>query len=117
MGTTMLWVLISGISSYAGNVVAFYALSEVHPITHAVGNALKRVVVLLAAVIFLGEFLSSQSIIGATIAILGVLAYSVSKNYYAAKKAAALQLENVYGIQASDTAYVTLGVNNEEDQP
>jgi solute carrier family 35 protein E1 len=84
--TVVLWALISGITFYTYNEVAYYALQEVHPITHAVGNTLKRVIVITAAVIFLNESMTTEMIIGTVIAIAGVLGYSLSKHYFAKKK-------------------------------
>jgi solute carrier family 35 protein E1 len=80
-GTVFWWAIVSGIAFYTYNEVAYYALSEVHPVTHAVGNALKRVIVILAAVIFLGETMNTETIIGTVIAIGGVFAYSLAKHY------------------------------------
>lgn len=88
-----LQMFLSGIFFYTYNEVAFYALDEVDPVTHAVGNALKRVVVIAAAVIFLGESMTTETLIGTTIAIAGVLGYSLSKNHFASKKSQYESLE------------------------
>ncbi|CAN0216481.1 unnamed protein product, partial [Phaeothamnion confervicola] len=42
--------MLSGIFYYLYNEVAFLALDSVHPVTHAVGNTIKRVVVIVSAV-------------------------------------------------------------------
>ena len=51
------------------------------PVSQAVANSAKRVVILFFAVYFLGEAASTQKLIGAGIAILGVTAYSLTKLY------------------------------------
>lgn len=77
---------LSGLFFYTYNEVAYYALNAVHPVTHAVGNALKRVVVITAAVVFLGESMSIETVIGTVIAIGGVLLYSLTKQHFANKE-------------------------------
>jgi len=69
----------SGLSFYLYNEVSFYTLDSVHPITHAVGNTIKRVILILFSVIRFGTPMTTQSAIGSTIAIMGVFAYSVAK--------------------------------------
>merc|ERR1719174_1648573 len=66
----------SGLSFYLYNEVAFYTLDAVHPITHAVGNTIKRVILILFSVIRFGTPMTAQSAFGSTVAILGVFAYS-----------------------------------------
>merc|ERR1711904_217112 len=69
----------SGLSFYLYNEVAMYTLDAIHPITHAVGNTIKRVILILFSVIRFGTPMTSQSIIGSSIAIAGVFGYSVAK--------------------------------------
>lgn len=72
-------IVASGLSFYLYNEVAFYTLDAVHPITHAVGNTIKRVILILFSVVRFGTPMTTQSAIGSTIAIAGVFAYSVAK--------------------------------------
>jgi len=51
--------------------VAFLALSEVAPVTHAVGNTIKRVVIILASVIVFQNPLSPLGALGSAIAVGG----------------------------------------------
>ena len=53
--------------------------------SQAVANAAKRVFVLAAAAVFLGEVPSARKIVGSCVALLGVLGYGLSKRD-AAKK-------------------------------
>jgi solute carrier family 35 protein E1 len=71
---------LGGASYYAYNEVAFLALGKVNPVTHAVGNTIKRVVIIIASVIAFKTPMSTGSIIGSSIAIAGTLLYSLAMN-------------------------------------
>uniref|UniRef100_A0A7S0DYK3 Sugar phosphate transporter domain-containing protein n=1 Tax=Phaeocystis antarctica TaxID=33657 RepID=A0A7S0DYK3_9EUKA len=81
-------VVASGLSFYLYNEVAFYTLEAVHPITHAVGNTVKRVILILFSVARFGTPMTTQSAIGSAIAVTGVFAYSVAKNVFKPAKPA-----------------------------
>ncbi|GMH67753.1 hypothetical protein TrVE_jg6809 [Triparma verrucosa] len=84
--------LYAGLFYYLYNEVAYLALGVVDsPTTHAVGNTIKRVVVLVASTIYFKTEMTSQSILGCSIAIGGVLLYSVVKDAYASKAKAKAQ--------------------------
>jgi len=72
-------IVVSGLSFYLYNEVSFYTLDSVHPITHAVGNTIKRVILILFSVIRFGTPMTTQSMIGSAVAIFGVFAYSIAK--------------------------------------
>jgi solute carrier family 35 protein E1 len=76
--TTLL--LLGGATYYLYNEVAFLALGKVNPVTHAVGNTIKRVVIIVASVIAFKTPMSTGSIVGSSIAILGTLLYSLAMN-------------------------------------
>jgi solute carrier family 35 protein E1 len=80
---------ISGFLYYLYNEVAFLALSEVAPVTHAVTNTVKRVVIILASVIVFRNPVSKLGAVGSGIAILGATAYSIAKNKFKTKPVAA----------------------------
>lgn len=61
------------------NEVSFYALNIIHPVTHALGNTLKRVVMIIVSVLVLNHKFTPLGLVGCTTAISGVLAYSVIK--------------------------------------
>jgi solute carrier family 35, member E1 len=69
---------LGGATYYAYNEVAFQALGRVNPVTHAVGNTIKRVVIIVASVIAFKTPMSTGSIIGSSIAIFGTLLYSLA---------------------------------------
>jgi solute carrier family 35 protein E1 len=71
---------VSGFLYYLYNEVAFLALSEVAPVTHAVTNTVKRVVIILASVIVFRTPVTPLGMVGSAIAIGGATAYSVAKN-------------------------------------
>lgn len=71
---------LGGASYYAYNEVAFLALGKVNPVTHAVGNTIKRVVIIVASVVAFKTPMSTGSIIGSSIAIFGTLLYSLAMN-------------------------------------
>jgi solute carrier family 35 protein E1 len=73
-------LLLSGVTYYLYNEVAFLALGKVNPVTHAVGNTIKRVVIIVASVVAFKTPMSTGSIIGSSIAILGTLMYSLAMN-------------------------------------
>jgi len=73
-------LLLSGATYYLYNEVAFLALGKVNPVTHAVGNTIKRVVIIVASVVAFKTPMSTGSIIGSSIAILGTLMYSLAMN-------------------------------------
>jgi len=77
---------LGGATYYAYNEVAFLALGKVNPVTHAVGNTIKRVVIIVASVIAFKTPMSTGSIIGSSIAILGTLLYSLAMNAEKGKK-------------------------------
>lgn len=71
---------LGGFSYYAYNEVAFLALGKVNPVTHAVGNTIKRVVIIVASVIAFNTPMSTGSIVGSSVAIAGTLLYSLAMN-------------------------------------
>ena len=58
----------------------FLLPAQVNPVTHAVGNTIKRVVIIVASVIAFKTPMSTGSIIGSSIAIAGTLMYSLAMN-------------------------------------
>lgn len=79
--------VVTGLYFYTYNEVAMLALNKVHPVTHAVANTLKRVVILLACVLFFHTPMTPLCIAGSSIAIIGSYLYSLAKGKDKAKKA------------------------------
>lgn len=72
----LLDVVVAGLSFYAFNEVSFWILDLVHPITHAIGNTIKRVVLIVASVIIFRTPMTAQSAWGSLIAVLGSFLYA-----------------------------------------
>ncbi|QCD84408.1 cell division cycle 2-like [Vigna unguiculata] len=72
----LFWV---GMFYHLYNQVATNTLERVAPLTHAVGNVLKRVFVIGFSIIVFGNKISTQTGIGTAIAIAGVALYSLIK--------------------------------------
>jgi len=54
----------------------------VAPVTHAVGNTIKRVVIILASVIVFRNPLTPLGALGSIVAILGTLLYSLAQQKF-----------------------------------
>lgn len=72
----LFWV---GMFYHLYNQIATNTLERVAPLTHAVGNVLKRVFVIGFSIIIFGNRISTQTAIGTSIAIAGVAIYSFIK--------------------------------------
>jgi len=79
-----LWksIVVSGMFHYLNNEVMYLALGNVHPVTLAVGNTMKRVFIMAASVLVFRNTITLQAGIGSAIGISGVLLYSLTKQYY-----------------------------------
>jgi len=81
------WVLtrqlvVSGLFHYLNNEVMYLALSNVHPVTLAVGNTMKRVFIMVASVMVFRNPISIQAGFGSAVGISGVLLYSLTKQHF-----------------------------------
>merc|ERR1712125_305653 len=83
--TLFIQLVGSGLFHYLNNEVMYLALSNVHPVTLAVGNTLKRIVILVFSFIVFKNPINGQAGIGCGIGVLGALLYSLSKQYYEKK--------------------------------
>jgi solute carrier family 35 protein E1 len=75
---TLVNLLIAGGSFYFYNEVGFWILDLVHPVTHAVGNTIKRVVLVLASIIIFRNPVNNMGLIGSSIAIMGSFLYALA---------------------------------------
>jgi solute carrier family 35, member E1 len=75
---TIFQLLLAGISFYLYNEIAFWILDIVHPVSHAVGNTVKRVVLVAASILIFRNPVSNLGLIGSTIAIFGSLSYALA---------------------------------------
>ncbi|XP_068641479.1 triose phosphate/phosphate translocator, non-green plastid, chloroplastic-like [Aristolochia californica] len=68
--------LIAGLCFHAYQQVSYMILARVSPVTHSVGNCVKRVVVIVTSVLFFKSPVSSTNSLGTGIALAGVFLYS-----------------------------------------
>merc|ERR1719454_201964 len=73
---------VLGFLYYIYNEVAFLALAEVAPVTHAVTNTVKRVVIILASILVFKTSITPLGAVGSAITIAGALLYALAKQKY-----------------------------------
>jgi solute carrier family 35 protein E1 len=88
-------MLISGFSYYCYNEISFWILGSISPMTHAVGNTVKRVVIIIASIVILKSPMSNNGIVGSAIAVLGTLAYSLAVHRASLDKAEKIANEDI----------------------
>lgn len=66
--------------------VSYMILARVSPVTHSIGNCIKRVIVIVAAVVAFRNPMSTQSAVSTCVALVGVFAYSQVKRLTGGKK-------------------------------
>jgi len=82
-GAKFIWQMVySGLFYYLYNEVAFLALGKLDPVSHAVSNTMKRVVIIITAIVVFGTPVTPLGIAGSSIAIFGTLLYSLAKNKF-----------------------------------
>lgn len=68
--------LIAGLCFHAYQQVSYMILARVSPVTHSVGNCVKRVVVIVTSVLFFRDPVSPINSLGTGVALAGVFLYS-----------------------------------------
>jgi solute carrier family 35 protein E1 len=68
--------LAAGLMFHGYQQVSYMILSKVSPVTHSVGNCVKRVVVIVSSVLFFRTPVSPVNAVGTAIALAGVFLYS-----------------------------------------
>lgn len=72
-------LFLDGVLSWLQNILAFSVMSLVSSLTYAVASASKRIFVISASLLILGNPVTGTNIFGMTLAILGVLCYNKAK--------------------------------------
>lgn len=78
----LLHMVYSGFFYYMYNEVAFLALGKLDPVSHAVSNTMKRVVIIITSVFVFNTAVTPLGVAGSSIAILGTLLYSLAKSRF-----------------------------------
>jgi solute carrier family 35 protein E1 len=81
----MKYSLLSGLMFYAYNEASFLCLSKLSPVTHSVGNTLKRVIIIVASCVVFQTPMTLLGGIGSGVAVAGTLLYSLAKRKFVRK--------------------------------
>ncbi|RYH18448.1 hypothetical protein EON65_27190 [archaeon] len=81
-------LLISGASFYLYNEISFWILELVHPVSFAVGNTIKRVVLIGSAILFFKAPIDPIGALGALVAIVGSFLFAMAHQRQASSAAA-----------------------------
>ncbi|KAF8819262.1 putative Glucose-6-phosphate/phosphate translocator 1 [Cardiosporidium cionae] len=75
-------IISSGLWYYLYNEIAFIALGRLNPVSHAVANTIKRIFLILTSVVVFGSRFTPLGAAGSSLAVLGTLLYSLSKQRF-----------------------------------
>ena len=81
--------LFAALCFHSYQQVSYMILARVSPVTHSIGNCVKRVVVIMTSIVFFATPVSKLNLIGTGLALGGVALYSQMKRLQGAKAKAA----------------------------
>merc|ERR1712196_682320 len=73
-------IALTGLFFYGYSEVAMKALNNVHPVTHAIGNTMRRVVIMLVCMVAFRSPMTMMGSMGSTLAIGGAYLYATVKH-------------------------------------
>ena len=73
-------VALTGLYFYGYSEVAMKALNNVHPVTHAIGNTMRRVVIMLVCMVAFQTPMTPMGALGSVLAIAGSYLYAITKH-------------------------------------
>jgi solute carrier family 35 protein E1 len=76
---------LASLAYYLYNEVSFLCLDNVSAVSHALGNTLKRVFIILSSMLVFGNRMTLRGALGSTLAVGGVLLYSMEKTRHSKK--------------------------------
>lgn len=94
--------VIAGFCFHAYQQLSYMILQRVDPVTHSVGNCVKRIVVIIAAVVFFRNPVSPLNLAGTAVALAGVYGYTRVKMAETATKKKKGEIEGVSAGVARD---------------
>lgn len=99
-------LLIAGFCFQMYQQISYMILSRVTPVTHSVGNCMKRVTVIVVTLLYFKNPVSSLNMAGTALALFGVFLYSrVKRAEGEKKKAAAAAVSAPAAASGGDSAY------------
>eukprot|EP00798_Chlamydomonas_sp_ICE-L_P000829 gene829-2220_t len=80
VGAQQFWgdLAMVGILYHLYNQFAFNTLQRVSPVSHGVCNVVKRIAIIFSSVIFFNQVMTTQALVGTSIAIFGTYLYTLS---------------------------------------
>lgn len=81
----LIQTFLASLSYYLYNEVSFLALDNVSAVSHALGNTLKRVFIIISSMLVFGNRMTPRGVFGSTLAIGGVFLYSMEKTRHTRK--------------------------------
>lgn len=105
---TLVLLVCDGLFNMIHNVLAFTVLALVSPLSYAVANASKRIVIIGGSILILQNTVSPLNAVGMMIAVFGVLCYNKAKY----DQAQAAHREKVLPYVHSDSNLLSLGVHH-----
>jgi hypothetical protein len=79
-------LLMVGLLYHLYNQFAFNTLQRVSPVSHGVCNVVKRIAIIFSSVVFFNQVMTTQAIVGTSIAIFGTYLYTQFSGHGAKKE-------------------------------